>query len=346
MLVNVAKAIARQWVMTEGSQLPGFCGAFYHGSTNWLAADAPLPPTSDLDIMVVLTDPDLPPKLGKFIYQDVMLEVSYLAGDQLQSPEAVLRQSHLAGSFQADGIIADPTGQLRQLQAVVAREYAKRQWVYARCAHARDKILHNLRGLNPADPFHDQVAAWLFAAGVTTHVLLVAGLRNPTVRQRYVAVRELLAEYDHLAFYAPLLDLLGCGQMSRAAVETHLAALTAAFDAAKTVIKTPFFFAADIRDIARPVSIDGSHDLIARGYHREAVFWMVATYSRCQKVFYQDAPPAMQETFTTGYRRLLADLGITSCADLQQRGEQIKDFLPQVWTVAEAILNANPAIEP
>lgn len=345
MLVKEAKAIARQWVMAEGSQLPGFRGAFYHGSTNWLPAEATLPATSDLDIMVVLTDPHLPPKLGKFIYRDVMLEVSYLADDQLQSPEEILRQSHMAGSFQADGIIADPTGQLRQLQAVVAREYAKRQWVYARCAYAREKILHNLQGLNPADPFHDQVAAWLFAAGVTTHVLLVAGLRNPTVRQRYVAVRELLVEYGHAAFYEPLLGLLGCAQMSREEVEAHLAALTAAFDAAKTVIKTPFFFAADISDIARPVAIDGSRELIARGYHREAIFWIVATASRCQKVFYHDAPQAMQEEFTPSYRRLLAELGITSFADLQQRGEQIKEFLPQVWTVAEAILAANPAIE-
>lgn len=345
MLVKQAKAVARQWVIEEGSKIPNFSGAFYHGSTNWLPEDAALPATSDLDIMVVLADPNPPHKPGKFIYQDVMLEVSYLSSDQLQSPEVILSQSHMAGSFRAPSIILDPTGHLTQLQAVVAKAYAKRHWVYQRCLYARDKILNNLQQLKASDPFHDQVAVWLFAAGVTTHVLLVAGLKNPTVRRRYVAVRELLADYGHAAFYESRLELLGCAQMSREQVETHLAALTEIFDAAKTVIKTPFFFAADISEIARPVAIDGSRELIEHGYHREAIFWMVATYSRCQKVLYHDAPVAMQEQFTPGYRHLLADLGITGFADLQQRGEQIKEFLPQLWTVAEAILAANPDIE-
>jgi hypothetical protein len=101
----------------------------------------------------------------------------------------------------------------------------------------------------------------------------------------------------------------------------------------------------DLTDAARPIAIDGSRDLIARGDHREAIFWMVATYSRCEKVLYQDAPPEMQARFTPGYRRLLGDLGITTFADFERRGEQVKEFLPQVWGVAEAIMAANPEIE-
>lgn len=345
MIISEAKAIAHQWVTEEGSKIPGFSGAFYHGSTNWLPEDTPLPATSDLDVMVVLTDPNPPHKPGKFIYRGVMLEVSYLPIDQLQSPEVILSQSHMAGSFRTHSIILDPTGRLTELHSVVAQEYAKRPWVYQRCIYARDKILNNLQQLKASDPFHDQVMAWLFAAGVTTHVLLVAGLRNPTVRQRYLAVKELLADYGQSAFYEPLLALLGCAQMNRAQVEAHLAPLAAAFDAAKTVIKTPFFFAADISDAARPVAIDGSRDLIARGYHREAIFWMVATYSRCQKVLYHDASDAMQAQFIPGYRHLLADLGIRSFADLAQGKAQIQAFLPQLWAVTEGILAANPAIE-
>ena len=179
MLVKDAKAVARQWVLEEAGRIPGFWGAFYHGSTNWLPDDAALPATSDVDVMVVLDDPNPPHKPGKFIYRDVLLEVSYLPRDQLQSAELILSQSHLAGSFRTASIIADPSGQLTKLQERVARDYAKRRWVTKRCEHARDKILGNLRGLDEAAPFHDQVTGWLFAAGVTTHVLLVAGLRNP-----------------------------------------------------------------------------------------------------------------------------------------------------------------------
>jgi hypothetical protein len=175
-------------------------------------------------------------------------------------------------------------------------------------------------------------------------MLLVAGLKNPTVRRRYVATLELLAEYGHLDFYETLLEMLGCAQMSRARVERHLAALTDVFDAAKLVVKTPFFFASDISELARPIAIDGTRQLIERGTHREAIFWMVATYSRCQKVLHHDAPEQMQDKYAPGYRQLLGDLGITSFADLQQRGKRVKGLLPRVWEVTEAIMAANPGI--
>ncbi len=345
MIVKHAKDVARQWVIEEAGQTPGFCGAFYHGSTNWLPDDAAFPATSDVDVMVVLADPNPPNKPGKFIYRDVMLEVSYMAQDQLQSPDIILGQSHMAGSFQGSGVISDPSGQLTTLQAAVAKDYRKRYWVRRRCEHARDKVLNNLEGLNESAPFHDQVMPWLFGTGVTTHMLLVAGLKNPTVRRRYHVTRELLADYGHLDFYPTLLELLGCAQMSRARVEQHLAALAEVFDIAKVVVKTPFFFAADISDLARPIAIDGSRELIERGYHREAIFWIVATYSRCRMVLYHDAPTEVQDRFSPGYRHLLGDLGITTFADLQERSEQVKALLPRVWQVAEAIMAANPDIE-
>src|SRR4051812_36125868 len=62
MHVRQAKAIARQWVIEAASTAPGFAGAFYHGSTNWLPDDAMLPAASDLDVMVVLDTPDPPVK--------------------------------------------------------------------------------------------------------------------------------------------------------------------------------------------------------------------------------------------------------------------------------------------
>ncbi|MEM7539942.1 MAG: hypothetical protein AAF639_47755 [Chloroflexota bacterium] len=57
MNIKRAKEIARQWVRTEASTMPGFYGAFYHGSVNWLADEDILPATSDLDIMIVFEEP-------------------------------------------------------------------------------------------------------------------------------------------------------------------------------------------------------------------------------------------------------------------------------------------------
>ena len=84
--------------------------------------------------------------------------------------------------------------------------------------------------------------------------------------------------------------------------------------------------------------------MIARGSHREAISWIVATYARCQKVLHHDAPAEVRERFGPGFRHLLGGLGITSAADLRRRGEQVEAALPWIWEVAEAIVAANPGI--
>jgi hypothetical protein len=341
-LVKDAKHVARQWVDEQGRRMPGFAGAFFHGSINWLGDDAIVPSTSDIDIMLVLDDPALAAKPGKFRYQDVLLEVSFFPSEQLRSPEHVLGTYNLAGSFHVPSIILDPSGHLAALQEVVSRDYARRRWVRRRCQDARDKILHGF-ARNPADPWHDHVVAWLFPAGITTHVLLVAGLKNPTVRQRYLAVRPLLAEYRRLEVYEELLALLGCANMTSERAAHHLSALAEAFDAAKAVVKSPFFFAPDISDTGRAVAIEGSQELITRGDHREAIFWMVATSSRCQKIFHSDAPE-LAPRFEAGYQALLADLGIENLADLERRNRQVSEYVPRVWQIAETIMAANPGI--
>jgi hypothetical protein len=332
-------------VLEEASILPGFHGAYFAGSANWLPDDAVLPKTSDLDINVVYTDPNVPNKREKFVYEDVLLEVTSLSLEQVQSPEQVLGHYHLAGGFSTSSIIADPSGQLTEFQVAVSRDYAKRRWVRRRCEHARYRVLEGLAEVVESAPLHDQAIAWLFPTGVTAHVLLVAGLRNPTVRRRYVEVRELLAEYGQPAFHETLLELLGCARMRRERAEQHLAVLTEVFDVAKAVVKTPFSFASDISDLARPLAIDGSRDLIEGEFHREAMFWIAVTYSRCQKVLAVDGLEELQRRFDPGYRELLADLGITSFADLQERSTQIKAHLARVWAAAEAIMAANPGIE-
>jgi hypothetical protein len=200
-----------------------------------------------------------------------------------------------------------------------------------------------LSGINPAKPFHDNVTSWLFGTGVTTHVLLVAGLRTPTVRSRYVAVHDLLAEYGRLDVHEELLELLGAANLTRPQVEHHLATMTEVFDAAERVIKTPVFFASDLSDVARPIAIDGTREMIERGYHREAMFWIAATHSRCQYVFSVDAPE-MPERFKPGYRATLADLGITSFEDLLSRTKAVREYLPRLMTHANELIATNPKI--
>jgi hypothetical protein len=343
--VEQAREAARQWINEEAGGIPGFRGAYTAGSANWLPHDADLTTTSDLDIMVVLTDPEPASRRGKFRYRDVLLEASYLREDQLRFPGLVLSDYHLAPSIQTTHILLDPSGHLAALRALVCRDYAKRQWVRQRCTNARDKILGHLRSINQQAPLHDQVIGCLFGAGVTTHLLLVAGLRNPTVRARYVAARELLANYDDIALHEPILELLGTARLSRGQVSQHLATLTDIFDAARKTIRASFPFASDLSDIARPIAIDGSLELIEQGYHREAMFWIAVTHSRCQKVLSGDGFGELSQGFRDSYRDLLDDLGMASWADIRRRGAQIERFLPRLWEAAERIIAANQEIQ-
>lgn len=340
--VEQAKRVARHWVIDEASAIPGFSGSLFAGSVIRLPDEATLPPTSDVDLTIVL-DADQPPdKIGKFRYQGVVLDVSYMAAEALRSPEIVLGDYHLAGGMALPGIILDPTGMLASLHQEVADQFAQPAWVRRRCEHARDKVLAGLEHVRAGAPLHQNVLAWLFPTGVTTHVLLVAGLRSPTIRTRYLAVRDLLADYGRMDAYEPLLELLGCAGMSQSRAAHHLTALTGAFDAASAIGNTTFPFSSDISETGRSIAIEGSRELIERGDHREAVFWLVATYSRCQAILDLDAP-AQRERFDEGYHELLADLGIASFGALSSRAEGTRNALPWIMDVAETIIAGNPS---
>lgn len=343
MKVKSARIAAAEWVKQHASREAGFMGAYFSGSTVNMPDDAELPTASDVDVMIVTDQAEPPLKLGKFVYQGTLIEASNLSWNQLASAEDVLSNYHLAGGFRTDTIIADPTGHLRRLQAEVSRRYAGREWVLRRCDNARQKAEHGLRSIDTAAPLHDRVTAWLFPTGITTHVLLAAAMRNPTVRLRYLAAREVLVEYGHTSLYSKLLSLLGCAQLSPKQVEHHLDGLARTFDAAAAAAKTPFFFSSDITAAARPIAIDGSRELIRAGHHREAVFWIVATFARCHKMLAADAPD-LQLSFVPAFEEALADLGVSSTDDLLQRAGDVLQFLPKVWEAAEAIMDANPNI--
>jgi hypothetical protein len=343
MRVAEARAAAADWVMRIGNQYAGFQGAYFSGSTIGMPDDAELPRGSDVDVFLVIADPEPPMKLGKFIYRDTLLEVTYLASSQLASAEDVLASVHLAGSFRQDTIISDPTGRLRTLQEQVSRHFAERAWVRLRCEKLRHAVATGIRAIDSTLPWHEQVTVWLFSTGMTTLVPLVAALRNPTVRLRYLAARDVLTEYNHAGLYDELLTMLGCVDLTPARVTMHVDALARTFDAADAVARTPYRFRSDISAAARPIAIDGSYELIRAGNHREAVFWIVATFARCHTILGADAPE-LQGVYAPAFDAVVADLGIHSSDDLHSRGEVVIKFLPRLWETAEAIMSTNPAI--
>ncbi|MFG3526899.1 hypothetical protein ACGF8B_09140 [Streptomyces sp. NPDC047917] len=339
MRVGTARSAAVQWVAEHARPEAGFRGAYFSGSTVGLPDDAELSPFSDVDVVVVTAAPGPPAGPGKFRFRGALLEVSHLPWEELAPVDVVLSSYHLAGSFRRDTVIDDPTGRLRGLRADVSRRFAERRWVRRRCQDAERRIETRLAAFDASAPFHEQVTSWLFPTGVTTHVLLVAALRNPTVRLRYPAAREVLDTYGQAHLYPELLELLGCARLPAARTGHHLDELARTFDATAAVARTPFFFSGDITPGARPVAIDGSRHLVERGDHREAVFWIIATFARCHTVLAADAP-GLHQARLPAFLEAVADLGITSADDLVRRGEEVIAFLPALRRAAEEIMAA------
>lgn len=117
-----------------------------------------------------------------------------------------------------------------------------------------------------------------------------------------------------------------------------LDALGRTFDATAAVARTPFLFSSDITAAARPIAIDGSRALIDRGDHREAVFWILATYARCQTILTADAP-ALAADLERRFRAATAELAsVPDAQSLPDRAAAVTAFLPDLWTTTQAIL--------
>lgn len=336
--VKQAKDIARQWVHHESPRIEGFYGAYFVGSINWMPDEAAFPLSSDIDVIVIYEGSEPPGEHCIFPYCGIIIEVNYQRSDHFQSAEEILGNYPTACHFTTSNIIDDPSGQLTKIHQAVAKDYARRKWVYKRCEHARDMTLATLTWLKESDPLHDQVFNWLIATLIPAHILLVAGLKNPTVRKGLVAARELLTRYGQMKIYPAMLDILGSTNISRAKAESHLNSLAQMYDVAKNLLRTPFYSATEISDDAQKINIEGMMQWIEQGDHKEAMYWIAVIYSFCQKVLYNDASKEVQDRFTPAYMHLLSDLGIHSFSDLKNRNKQNEETLPVVWSVAEAII--------
>ena len=344
MKVGQARMIAESWVKQMASQETGFRGAYFTGSTIHLSDEVVLPKTSDVDMVIVTDHENLGLKLGKFMYNNVLLEVTHIPWFQLSSAHDVLQSYHLAGSFQHDTIIADPTGVLHDLQKTVSEHFSEAGWVRARYEAAIQKVVNGLQGLDATGSKHDQVMGWLFPTGVTTHALLVAALENPTVRLRYLATRRVLQTYHHDEIYQELLTLLGCEHLTASRVSDHLDALEKIFDQTVPVSRTPFFFSSDVSWDARPIAIDGSRKLIQFGDHQAAVFWIVATFSRCYEILKVDGSLELQQTCLSAFDSILADIGIYTTDDLISHAQRTIEYVPKLRDTSEKIMLANPKV--
>jgi hypothetical protein len=344
MNIGEARTSAREWVFTHARDEMGYKGAWFSGSTVRMPDEAVLPPASDVDVMIALDVGEIPVKPGKFIYGDVLLEITFVLFSSISSAASVLSSYHLAGGFRTDTIIDDPTGFLHALQEQVSRGFSEEAWVRVRCNEAAARVKNGMASLDFSAPLHNRITAWLFPTGVSAHVLLVAALRNPTVRLRYLALREVMEQYGLGNRYEDMLHLSGWDTWTPRIVMKHLAALERTFDEAVRHQGTFYPFRSDITTAARPIVFDGSSALIRDGNHREAAFWMTATYARCHFILAADAPTALQRELMPAFESILSDMGVLTEEGLRKRAQAVSGYLPVLLDSMERILADNHEI--
>ncbi|OLT13839.1 hypothetical protein BJF78_21030 [Pseudonocardia sp. CNS-139] len=333
MLVGEARAAAADWVRRHA---PGVRGAFLAGSVAFRDPRAEQPPWSDVDVRVVVPDAGAV-RPGRLRHAGALLDVSPVPEHALVDADRVAGSFHLAPCFAVDGVLSDPTGRLGELRAAIAPGFARPPAVARRCADVAATATDLLTAADRARSWPEHVLSWLFPTSLLTHLVLVAALRPPTVRLRYRAVRDVLAGVRRLDLHERLLGLLGCAAVDAGTVAAHLDRLAEVFDAAVRVARTPFPFSSDVTALARPIAIDGSRRLVADGDHREAVFWVVATFARCQHVIDADGPDDLRRSAASAFRDAASDLlGVRGGDDVRARTRAALAALPGLHAAAMA----------
>lgn len=257
--------------------------------------------------------------------------MTYLAWSELADLDRVARTSYLAPSFARDSVVTDPDGRLARLREQVAPLVGRPDVVRDRWEALLERMAAPPR---PTATWAEAVTGWLFPTSLPTLVVLVAAQRNTTVRLRYLRSREVLTDHGLEAQHRTMLAHLGCGDLPPDRVLAQLPALAAAFDAAAARGPTSFFFASDVTPDARPVAVQGTASLVGRGDHREAVFWLLATFSRCVQILDATGAPD-RDRHAAAFAETAADLaGVRTPADLARRRAAQLAWLPELHRLA------------
>lgn len=313
--VGDALTITTNWITT--SALP-YTSAFIGGSVAYANPDSQYDPASDVDCYLVLNGDPPDRKIGKITVDGVLLDVSWMSWSQIENSDhdAVLT------SLLHFGKIVQDDGQLGALQQRIAAEFRSPESITARLNTMRTKIRNGLAVDSSHLSDSEQVMNWLFPATLATHIPLVKACAPLTVRKRFLAAKNVMRSMD----YEELLTLYGFDTITHDQAQSWLDDTESLFDATTAIAAgSSRFWATDIQEDARTNAIGGSQQLIDTGSYREALYWIVATSSRCLTVRADTATDSNQ--FMPAWTQMLRELGIETPAQRQNRSAAILDWI-------------------
>lgn len=186
------------------------------------------------------------------------------------------------------------------------------------------------------------VMQWQFGVGLIPHLVLVAAGRNPTVRRRYAACRDVLADAGAGHHYTGLLSLAGYDRVGDADMAALFPSLEQAFDViAPLVTDSMLAHPSDVQPHARAVAVGGVRSMIANGDVREAMFWLLATW--CRLMLARNAIPGPvehEEAIRADFLAAIGTVGVHDHGSVAARMKDAREALPFYRRLAGRIADA------
>ncbi len=336
---------APKWLFESGCKIPGYAGAYLSGSFLEHAPDEEWPADSDVDV-VILCREDPVPQAGKFHFNGVLIEASYMHVREFADPERVMVVHYLSYALSHAVILDDPDGVLAPLCAFVQAEYAKPERLRARWRAMIAEIRRDCGPVDPTRSFHMQAMGWLFTTSKTAFPILLAAGRNCTVRKRLGAARAAMEEISCGEIMDELLAHLLGESFDPACLPAHVTGLERAFEAAckSAGPSRAYRFRSDISPDNRALSVDWCRAMLETAHPEDCVFWLGATWTRCLTILDMDESPSYPEHLEA-LKVFLASLGICSTADFTARLAALEAFLPRLDLLAEEVMQVVRARE-
>jgi len=344
MQVQEVREIARAWVQEQFAERPEFVGAHLMGALNEMPPNAEFPSFSDVDMNIVV-EGEGQRWPGESFHRGLMLEYGVKSVDEYRDPEAVIVNPGLGPNLLGNSILLDPQQILTEAHTFVASEFGQQRWVRARCENEkRDRIEPYFAAIGAAEanPL-ERLTALVFATLHVAGYVALAHLKRPTHRRALEIAQNIFQSRQALNLYPALLNMFGCTAWDPAQVEACLEDATAAFDRAITIFKTPHRIDFKLRSHLRPYYMEATQDMIARGFHCEAVPWIITFYGISAMTIGLDGTDEDKERFIThGLLTTLGDLGLSTAQDWEARADQSRQTAATLYEFCEAALASYP----
>jgi hypothetical protein len=350
--MTVGQVIERTkaWVDMQREQMPGFLGAHLMGGITSMASGETFPTYRDVDLHLIFRDDiEMPGENVEALYKGLMIEAGFRQQKDYRTPEVVLGDPVIASHMAVPSIVCDPTGWLTRLHEAVAREYAQRHWVQARCeAEKREAFGWLERAASLPDPI-TALNLLGYTCTFVSGVLALASLQPITGRRGAVQMRRILERWGRVDLHERLLTVFGVARLGREQVERSLRDATEAFDIAVQVKRTPHPFGHKMYAHLRPYLVEGTQEMIREGFHREAAGWVMAYYASSIQIIQTDAPseltPDRQEKFEEYLRQFELDgdgsvcrAGRNGAEAWRVRIERARAIFREVFTLVDEII--------